>query len=92
MSDRKEITTDIRVIEAIEALKRAVLSVNGDEKVVSTLVLLDVRLSDGTGIIAQRMDVCPCPQCVARMEKVIRLGFADVKKDQQRQLGERRFH
>lgn len=86
MSDRKEIASDIRVIEAIEALKRAVLSVNGDAKVVSTLVLLDVRTADGSGMIAQRMDVCPCPQCVARMEKMLRLGFADVKQEQRRQM------
>ena len=89
MSDRKEISTDLRVIEA---LKRVVLSVNGDEKVVSTLVLLDVRTADGTGLIAQRMDVCPCPQCVARMEKMLRIGFADAKKEQRRQIGERVVH
>lgn len=92
MSARKEIAKDLRVIAAIEALKSAVLSVNGDKEVVSTLVLVDVKTADGNGIVAQRFDVCPCPTCVARIRKMLSMGMAEVQLDQDRQIRKRQAH
>jgi hypothetical protein len=58
---------DLRVIEALQALKAAVLAVNGDKEVVSEILLFDVRKHDGkTGMAVLNMNVCSCPACINR--------------------------
>ena len=64
---RKPVFKDIRVIAALEALKAAVLAVNGDKAVASEIVLFDVHTNDGTkGMAALHMNICACPGCVNR--------------------------
>jgi hypothetical protein len=59
---RRETMKDIRVIAAIEALKAAVLAVNGDAEVVSSWFYFDIKTAEGHGFAAQRTDFCPCLQ------------------------------
>lgn len=49
MSARKEVMKDPAVRAAVAALKAAVLAVNGDEVVNSSIVLIDVAIGGGEG-------------------------------------------
>ena len=69
---RKVVFNDLRVIAALEALKAAVLAVNGDAKVVSEIVLLDVRMANGEkGMATLHMNICDCPGCVNRFVEML---------------------
>ncbi len=74
---RKKVFEDMRVIAAMEVLKAAVLAVNGDKEVVSEIVLLDVRMQDGSkGMAALHMNICNCPRCIGRFSSMLQDEFA----------------
>jgi hypothetical protein len=65
---RKTIMEDAGVRAAVDALKAAVMAVNGDSEIVSFLALIDVRHADGRhGSLAVDCNICPCPKCVTRL-------------------------
>lgn len=80
MSARKEPLRDVRVQAAIEALKMAVLAVNGDASVKNLLIALDLRQQGGGGVVDLFMDVCPCPACLDRMTMIVAQGMADAEE------------
>lgn len=86
---RKPVFKDIRVIAALEALKTAVLAVNGDKDIVSEIVLLDVKINHGgEGMAALHMNICSCPGCVNRfidmLGNELNEAAVDFVRDKQR--------
>jgi hypothetical protein len=75
---RKIIMEDPTVRAAVEALKDAVLSVNGDVEVTSFLLFIDARHAEGhQGSLAVDCNICPCPKCLTRLRNM----FFDVMGD-----------
>lgn len=69
---RKTVFKDLRVIAALEALKAAVLAVNGDKEVTNEIVFFDVKTRDGAkGMSTMNMNICGCPACVNRVIDMI---------------------
>lgn len=65
---RKPVMQDIRVIAALQALKTAVLAVNGDKKVVSEIILFDVMSQEKNhSFLVLNMDFCACPACIDKV-------------------------
>ncbi len=71
MSERKPVFNDIRVLAAIEALKAALLQVNGDMKVKSLIVQADLRPSEDAPMnrLVAYSDICPCASCIRNMKR-----------------------
>jgi hypothetical protein len=78
MKDRIPIFNDIRVLAAIEALKHALLQVNGDARAKSLIVQADLRLSEDApeNRLVAYSDICPCAACTGNMKR----QFHDILK------------
>lgn len=71
MKDRILVFNDIRVLAAIEALKAALLQVNGDVRVKSLVVQADLRPSEDApeNRLVAYSDICPCADCIGTMKR-----------------------
>ena len=63
---RKRVTDDPTVKAAVEALKVAVLDVNGDDEVVSLFNLMAVKRGNGLHLVSDTQG-CLCPACLMRI-------------------------
>lgn len=84
---KPEVMSDIRVIAAIDALKRAVLQVTGKARVKNLVLIIEAQNeNDPEGYGGHLMDICNCPTCTRRLRASINsdldLADADWKKDQ----------
>jgi hypothetical protein len=86
VSDVK-IMNDIRVIAAIDALKRTVLQVTGKSRVQNLVVIIEAQnVDDPEGFGGHLMTICNCPTCTKRLRAMfnddIDHAEADWDKDQ----------
>jgi hypothetical protein len=89
VSSPKNIMRDMRVIAAIDALKRAVLAVNGDAAILGEIILFDIVTGEGTqGRSILQMNICSCPTCLKRTTGMLNEEFEEAKR--RRQAGEGR--
>jgi hypothetical protein len=90
MKDRIPVFNDIRVIAAIEALKAAMLAVNGDLKVKSMIVQADLRPSEDApeNRLVAFADICGCADCVGNIRRQHAEVLASVEtSERQRAMG-----
>lgn len=67
---KPEVMGDIRVIAAIDALKRAVLQVTGKAKVKNLVLIIEAQnANDPEGYSGHLMDICNCPTCTKRLRQ-----------------------
>jgi hypothetical protein len=84
MKDRTPVFNDIRVLAAIEALKAALLQVNGDVRVKSLIVQADLRPREDApeNRLVAYSDICPCADCTGNMKRqyleILRAAAADA--------------
>jgi hypothetical protein len=74
---------DLRVIAAIEALKTAVLAVNGDRAIVSEIILFDMLIEGGDapkGSSVLAINICSCPTCMKRTTRMLNQEFEAAKE------------
>ncbi len=65
---KPQVMGDIRVIAAIDALKRAVLQVTGKAKVKNLVLIIEAQdVNDPEGFAGHLMDICNCPVCTERL-------------------------
>jgi len=78
-----DITTDLRVMAAVDALRKTILAVNGDKDVRSLILYADIELGEHMqvadeptkGKAVMIMDVCGCPDCCGRAHRMITEGL-----------------
>lgn len=86
MKDRIPVFNDIRVLAAIEALKAALLQVNGDVRVKSLVVQADLRPSEDApqNRLVAYSDICPCADCTGNMKRqyseILKAAAADAAR------------
>ena len=84
---KPEVMSDIRVIAAIDALKRAVLQVTGKARVKNLVLIIEAQNENDPEVYSGHlMDICNCPTCTRRLRASINsdLDLADAawKRDQ----------
>ena len=84
---KPDVMGDIRVIAAIDALKRAVLQVTGKAKVKNFVLIIEAQnVNDPEGYSGHLMDICNCPTCLFRLRESLNRDLdhaeADWKIDQ----------
>jgi hypothetical protein len=86
MKDRIAVFNDVRVLAAIEALKAALLQVNGDVRVKSLIVQADLRPSEDApeNRLVAYSDICPCDDCTRNMRRqhshILKSAGADARR------------